>query len=131
MNNTNLNVPHNLTTHVLGYPRMGAQRQLKWALEDYWKGQVTQDQLLNEAANIRQNHWQIQLDAGLDFITAGDSALYDHVLNHSYMFGVVPERFAAAGSSWQWDTYFRMARGRSAQGDDFAAAEMTKWFDTN
>ena len=131
MNNINTNARHNISTHVLGYPRMGAQRQLKWALEDYWKGQLTQDQLLNEAANIRQSHWQIQLDAGLDFITAGDFALYDHVLNHSYMFGVVPERFASAESGWQWDTYFRMARGRSAQGDDCAACEMTKWFDTN
>ncbi|WP_283786225.1 5-methyltetrahydropteroyltriglutamate--homocysteine S-methyltransferase [Bermanella sp. WJH001] len=131
MNNINVNARHNISTHVLGYPRMGAQRQLKWALEDYWKGQLTQDQLLNEAANIRQSHWQIQLDAGLDFITAGDFALYDHVLNHSYMFGVVPERFASAESGWQWDTYFRMARGRSAQGDDCAACEMTKWFDTN
>ena len=131
MNNINTNARQNISTHVLGYPRMGAQRQLKWALEDYWKGQLTQDQLLNEAANIRQSHWQIQLDAGLDFITAGDFALYDHVLNHSYMFGVVPERFASAESGWQWDTYFRMARGRSAQGDDCAACEMTKWFDTN
>ena len=131
MNNINANARQNISTHVLGYPRMGAQRQLKWALEDYWKGQLTQDQLLNEAANIRQSHWQIQLDAGLDFITAGDFALYDHVLNHSYMFGVVPERFASAESGWQWDTYFRMARGRSAQGDDCAACEMTKWFDTN
>ena len=131
MNNINVNDRQNISTHVLGYPRMGAQRQLKWALEDYWKGQLTQDQLLNEAANIRQSHWQIQLDAGLDFITAGDFALYDHVLNHSYMFGVVPERFASAESGWQWDTYFRMARGRSAQGDDCAACEMTKWFDTN
>jgi 5-methyltetrahydropteroyltriglutamate--homocysteine methyltransferase len=121
----------NLTSHVLGYPRMGAQRQLKWALEDYWKGQLTQEQLLNEAASIRQQHWQVQLDAGLDFITAGDFALYDHVLNHSYLFGVVPERFAANESGWQWDTYFRMARGRSTQGDDCAACEMTKWFDTN
>ena len=131
MKNINVNARQNISTHVLGYPRMGAQRQLKWALEDYWKGQLTQDQLLNEAANIRQSHWQIQLDAGLDFITAGDFALYDHVLNHSYMFGVVPERFASAESGWQWDTYFRMARGRSAQGDDCAACEMTKWFDTN
>ncbi|MGR6874184.1 5-methyltetrahydropteroyltriglutamate--homocysteine S-methyltransferase [Pseudomonas sp. HK3] len=131
MNLTNKESGPNLTSHVLGYPRMGAQRQLKWALEDYWKGQLTQEQLLNEAADIRQSHWQIQLDAGLDFITAGDFALYDHVLNHSYLFGVVPERFAANESGWQWDTYFRMARGRSTQGDDCAACEMTKWFDTN
>ncbi len=120
-----------LTTHILGYPRMGPQRQLKWALEDYWKGQLSQEQLLNEAAAIRQQHWQTQLDAGLDFITAGDFALYDHVLNHSYLFGVVPKRFNVKESGWQWDTYFRMARGRSAQGDDCAACEMTKWFDTN
>ncbi len=131
MNLTNKESGPNLTSHVLGYPRMGAQRQLKWALEDYWKGQLTQEQLLNEAADIRQSHWKIQLDAGLDFITAGDFALYDHVLNHSYLFGVVPERFAANESGWQWDTYFRMARGRSTQGDDCAACEMTKWFDTN
>ncbi|MGB3667170.1 MAG: 5-methyltetrahydropteroyltriglutamate--homocysteine S-methyltransferase [Bermanella sp.] len=134
MNNINeslLNINDKTTTHILGYPRMGPQRQLKWALEDYWKGRISQSQLLNEAADIRQSHWQIQLDAGLDFITAGDFALYDHVLNHSYLFGVIPERFKPQKPDGQLDTYFRMARGRSAQGDDCAACEMTKWFDTN
>lgn len=120
------------TTHVLGYPRMGKQRELKWALEDYWRGGLSQEQLLTEAKDIRQQHWQVQLDAGLDWITAGDFALYDHVLNHSYMFSVVPDRFKVEQeSTWQWDTYFRMARGRSTQGEDGAACEMTKWFDTN
>ena len=134
MNKSNvlpINFSDKTTTHILGYPRMGPQRQLKWALEDYWKGQISQDQLLNEASDIRQSHWQIQLDAGLDFITAGDFALYDHVLNHSYLFGVIPERFKTQQPEGQWDTYFRMARGRSAQGDDCTACEMTKWFDTN
>lgn len=134
MNKPNIKSIHSgekLTTHILGYPRMGPQRQLKWALEDYWKGQLSQEQLLNEAADIRQQHWQTQLDAGLDFITAGDFALYDHVLNHSYLFGVVPKRFGEQEAGWHWDTYFRMARGRSTQGEDCAACEMTKWFDTN
>ncbi|GAA6134265.1 5-methyltetrahydropteroyltriglutamate--homocysteine S-methyltransferase [Oceaniserpentilla sp. 4NH20-0058] len=111
---------------------MGAQRQLKWALEGYWKGNLTQTELLEKAANVRQQHWQDQLDAGLDFITVGDFALYDHMLSHSYLFTVIPERFGAQQESdWQWDTYFRMARGRSAEGKDCAACEMTKWFDTN
>ncbi len=130
MNNTNKSFRP--TTHVLGYPRMGKQRELKWALEDYWREGLSQEQLLTEAKEIRQQHWQVQLDAGLDWITAGDFALYDHVLNHSYMFSVVPERFnVQQETTWQWDTYFRMARGRSTQGEDGAACEMTKWFDTN
>ena len=123
-----------INSHILGYPRMGAQRELKWALEDYWAGNITEAQLLNEGRALRDQHWQQQMEGGLDFITAGDFAYYDQVLNHSMLFGVIPERFKPEGTpdgGWDLDTYFAMARGRSVQGKDCAACEMTKWFDTN
>ncbi len=141
-----MNLPHseeaviNIKSHILGYPRVGAQRQLKWALEDYWAGNISQQQLVDEGKALRIKHWHEQLEAGLDFITTGDFAFYDQVLNHSCLLGVIPKRFTdiekdgdeeSAHEENQLDTYFRMARGRSISGKDRAACEMTKWFDTN
>lgn len=117
-----------MKSHILGYPRIGVQRELKWALEQYWAGQIDQPSLLQVGAELRQRHWQEQADAGLDFVSVGDFAWYDQVLNHSLMLGVIPQRF---GSGRDLDTYFRMARGRAPCGCDAAANDMTKWFDTN
>ena len=117
-----------MKSHILGYPRIGAQRELKWALEQYWAGQIDQASLLQVGAELRQRHWQAQADAGLDFVSVGDFAWYDQVLNHSLMLGVIPQRF---GRGRDLDTYFRMARGRAPCGCDAAANDMTKWFDTN
>ena len=126
MNNTNTKA------HILGFPRVGVNRELKWAQEDYWAGKITQSQLIHEGHELRKRHWQQQKDAGLDFITVGDFAWYDHVLNLSSYLGVVPKRFNhPEGMPVDLDTYFRMARGRSVKGKDAAACEMTKWFDTN
>ncbi|MDQ7059527.1 MAG: 5-methyltetrahydropteroyltriglutamate--homocysteine S-methyltransferase [Ghiorsea sp.] len=118
-------------THNLGFPRMGKQRSLKIALEQYWRGAMTQQQLLQTGENLRQNHWKLQRDAGMDVLPVGDFSYYDHVLDTSVMLGVIPERFAWDGGEVDLDTYFRMARGRAPTGDDVAACEMTKWFDTN
>ncbi len=124
-----------IKSHVLGYPRVGAQRQLKWALENYWAGNISQQQLVDEGKSLRVKHWQEQLEAGLDFITTGDFAFYDQVLNQSCLLGVIPKRFSDVEQDGNednaLDTYFRMARGRSISGKDSAACEMTKWFDTN
>jgi 5-methyltetrahydropteroyltriglutamate--homocysteine methyltransferase len=118
--------------HILGLPRIGAQRELKWALEDYWSKRITQSQLIDQANELKHKNWTAQIDAGLDFITVGDFAWYDHVLNMSSYLGVVPKRFNhKTGAPVDLDTYFRIARGRSVKGEDAPASDMTKWFDTN
>lgn len=117
--------------HNLGFPRMGANRELKFALESYWKGETDADNLLTIAYGLRQQHWNIQQQAGLDFVPVGDFALYDHVLNTSLMLGNIPPRFQQGQGASELDQYFRMARGRAPTGEPTFACEMTKWFDTN
>lgn len=136
MKNTNKEPSPNsyskIKSHILGYPRIGENRELKWALEDYWAGKITQQQLIHEGQSIKQQNWRAQIDAGLDFITVGDFAWYDQVLNMSAYFGVVPKRFDhASGAPVDLDTYFRVARGRAPTGKDAAASDMRKWFNTN
>ena len=125
-----------VTTHNLGFPRIGAKRELKFALESYWKGQSSRDELKALGAQLRQRHWQEQSD--LDLVPVGDFAFYDQVLDMSFTLGNLPER-AHEFHGDPLDNYFRVARGRSAQGAEehtgccggIAAGEMTKWFDTN
>lgn len=114
--------------HNLGFPRLGENRELKFALERYWHGEIDHAALQATAAELRQRHWQLQADNGLDFIPVGDFSYYDQILDTSVMLGVIPERFGAA---IDLDGYFRMARGRVSDGLSFRACEMTKWFDTN
>lgn len=120
-----------LTTHTLGYPRIGAQRELKKALEAYWAGELTREALEQTGKELRARHWQEQKNAGLDFVTVGDFAFYDQILNLSLAFGVIPPRFQTTPEQADLDTYFCMARGRAPTGTPAAACEMTKWFDTN
>lgn len=117
--------------HVLGFPRIGAARELKTALEGYWRGELAQAGLLDIGRELRRCHWQCQRDAGLDFVTVGDFSFYDHVLDTSALLGVVPPRFGWHGGALDLDTYFRMARGAAPSGEPAHACEMTKWFDTN
>ena len=126
--------------HTLGFPRIGADRELKKALESYWKGDLDQDALNRVGRQLRATHWQLQKDAGIDLLPVGDFAWYDQVLTHSLTFGVIPKRFdSARDASGQptLDTLFAMARGASANccGGDHGTAqyaqELTKWFDTN
>ena len=112
--------------HILGYPRIGAKRNLKFALESFWKGELSADALQGVAQALRADHWQKQQQAGLGFITAGDFSLYDHVLDHSVLFSAAPDRFGFSAVSNERD-YFALARGNASQ----PAMEMTKWFDTN
>jgi 5-methyltetrahydropteroyltriglutamate--homocysteine methyltransferase len=122
-------------SHILGYPRIGAQRELKKATEAYWKGACKRSELESIGRELRLRHWQAQQDAGLDFVSVGDFAFYDQVLNVSLALGAVPGRFNAAaevvGGEIDLDTAFRMARGRAPSGEPAAACEMTKYFDTN
>ncbi|SEA33683.1 5-methyltetrahydropteroyltriglutamate--homocysteine S-methyltransferase [Microbulbifer marinus] len=118
-------------THILGYPRIGAGRELKKAQEAYWRGEISQQELLAVGAEIRRGNWQAQRDAGLDLVTVGDFAWYDQVLNHTLLFGAVPARFRQGAADNKLDQYFRVARGRAPSGEPVAASAMTKWFDTN
>jgi 5-methyltetrahydropteroyltriglutamate--homocysteine methyltransferase len=126
----------NVITHNLGFPRIGARRELKFALESYWQGKTSKDQLTALAAELRHRHWAHQ--AALDFAPVGDFSFYDHILDLSFTLGNLPERVQGFHGD-TLDNYFRVARGRSAQGHEqhaeccggVAAGEMTKWFDTN
>lgn len=120
-------------THNLGFPRIGAKRELKFALESYWKGQSSREELQTLGKSLRQRHWRDQ--SGLDFVPVGDFSFYDQALDMSFTLGNLPER-ALGFHGDVLDNYFRVARGRSAEahGDccgGIAAGEMTKWFDTN
>jgi 5-methyltetrahydropteroyltriglutamate--homocysteine methyltransferase len=114
-------------THNLGFPRIGAQRELKRALEAYWSGNIDATQLQNVASNLRKAHWVLQREMGIDLIPAGDFALYDHMLNMTALLGAAPARFNPGNGESGLDLYFAMARGTANQ----PAMEMTKWFDTN
>ncbi|WP_445364853.1 5-methyltetrahydropteroyltriglutamate--homocysteine S-methyltransferase [Microbulbifer sp. ANSA003] len=118
-------------THILGYPRIGANRELKKAQEAYWRGDMPQQQLLQVGTDIRRSNWQAQSETGLSRVAVGDFAWYDQVLNHSLMFGVVGQRFKEGAADNKLDQYFRLARGRAQSGQPVAASAMTKWFDTN
>lgn len=120
-----------MQTHILGFPRIGAQRELKRALERYWSGALDRAGLTQVGCELRARHWRWQAAAGLDAVAVGDFSFYDQVLDHSAMLGVVPERFGWQGGALDLDTCFRMARGRAPMGADAPACEMTKWFDTN
>ena len=119
--------------HNLGFPRIGGDRELKKAVEAYWKGDISEDNLRQVGRELRAKHWQLQKEAGLDLVPVGDFAWYDQVLTHSLTFGVVPERFAKASEKPTLDTLFAMARGvvESSCCGGAHAQEMTKWFDTN
>ena len=118
--------------HSLGFPRIGADRELKKSLEAYWKGDLAEDALRRVGTELRAAHWQLQADAGIELLPVGDFAWYDQVLTHSLMFGVVPERFRPADGVPTLDTLFAMARGVTQHCcGGTQAQEMTKWFDTN
>ncbi|MBE3652513.1 5-methyltetrahydropteroyltriglutamate--homocysteine S-methyltransferase [Vibrio navarrensis] len=120
------------TTHILGYPRIGEKRELKFAQEKYWRGEIDQTELKKVGAHLRQQNWQVQKEAGLSYATAGDFAWYDHVLTTTLLLGHVPKRHRHGFPDL--DTLFRVGRGQS-QSDcgchGAAASDMTKWFNTN
>lgn len=113
-------------THVLGVPRIGPNRELKFAQEACWRGEIDEAALRAVASGIRQANWRRQHAAGLDFVTTGDFAFYDQMLNQVALLGCAPERFGF-GSRIALSEYFQLARGNAA----CHAMEMTKWFDTN
>jgi 5-methyltetrahydropteroyltriglutamate--homocysteine methyltransferase len=114
-------------TTSLGYPRIGRNRELKKATEGYWKGAVSESDLVAAARRIEGEAWQVQRAKGLDLVPVNDMSLYDHVLDTSCLFLAIPKRYGHGGDTVDLATYFAMARGRA----DAPAMEMTKWFDTN
>src|SRR5436305_1814174 len=112
---------------VHGFPRIGPNRELKFATEGYWRGDTSAEDLKRTASEIRRANWELMRDAGIDLIPSNDFSLYDQVLDAAALVGAVPERYGHRGGEVSLDTYFAMARGTS----DATAMEMTKWFDTN
>uniref|UniRef100_A0A1D1YK21 5-methyltetrahydropteroyltriglutamate--homocysteine S-methyltransferase n=1 Tax=Anthurium amnicola TaxID=1678845 RepID=A0A1D1YK21_9ARAE len=113
----------------LGFPRMGANRELKRLVENFWSGKVDEEALLSGSKKLREEHWLLQKNAGLDHIPSNDFSFYDQVVDHSYAFGVIPARYKNLNPGLE--TYFAMCRGLQKTGVDVPACEMKKWFDTN
>lgn len=124
-----------MLTQNLGYPRIGGQRQLKKACEQYWAGKMDLDDLNRVAHKIKDYNWQTQLEAGIDLIPCNDFSFYDQTLDMSLLLGVIPQRYSPVLSqikdNTEIDLYFAMARGYQKDGLDITAMEMTKWLDTN
>ena len=123
-----------IKSHNLGFPRIGAQRELKKATESYWSGKISYDELISEGKRIRLMNWRLQEEAGIDLIPSNDFSFYDHMLDMSCMLGAVPPRFEWERKTVDLDLYFRMARGMArltGQESGIPPMEMTKWFDTN
>jgi len=117
-----------ILNHTLGFPRIGLNRELKKAQENYWSGNLILKDFLLIGYELRKKNWQKQKESGINYIPVGDFAWYDHVLNTTMMLGNIPERHKNNSNSIDLDCLFRIARGSSP---DIPASEMTKWFNTN
>ncbi|KAJ8750024.1 hypothetical protein K2173_013939 [Erythroxylum novogranatense] len=116
-----------MASHIVGYPRMGPKRELKFALESFWDGKSSAEDLQKVAADIRSSIWKQMADAGTKFIPSNTFSYYDQILDATAMLGAVPSRYGWNGGEIGFDIYFSMARGNAS----VPAMEMTKWFDTN
>lgn len=115
---------------VIGYPRVGSKRELKFALEKYFRGEIPIEELIKTSKELRTYSWLVQKKAGIDFISSNDFSFYDNMLDTSFMLGVIPERYKKLCLS-KPDTYFAMARGYQSKNGDLTALPMKKWFNTN
>jgi len=119
-----------IRTNILGYPRVGANRELKKAEEAYWAGKISKQELLETAAQIRKGNWQMQKNSGIDLIPCNDFSFYDQMLDLSLCVGAIPGRYNNLKKE-RLELYFAMAHGFQKDDIDVTAMEMTKWFDTN
>ncbi len=119
-----------MKTSVIGFPRVGTLRELKFASEKYFRKEIIQDELLQVAKGLRKTHWETQKNAGMDYISSNDFSFYDMTLDTAVLLGIVPERYRRLGLS-PLDTYFAMARGYQGESGDVKALAMKKWFNTN
>ncbi len=122
--------PSKLKTQVLGYPRIGAHRELKKACEAFWKGRITEQELQDTGRQIRRTNWLVQKDKGIDLIPSNDFSFYDQVLDMCLMMNAIPQRYEDLKDQ-KTTLYFAMAHGLQKSGEDVIAMEMTKWWDTN
>ncbi|XP_020086316.1 5-methyltetrahydropteroyltriglutamate--homocysteine methyltransferase 2-like isoform X2 [Ananas comosus] len=116
-----------MASHIVGYPRIGPKRELKFALESFWDGKSSAEDLQHVAADLRCSIWKQMASAGIKYIPSNTFSYYDQVLDTTAMLGAVPERYLFPGGEIEFDTYFSMVRGNAS----VPAMEMTKWFDTN
>ena len=119
-----------MQTSVIGFPRIGTLRQLKFASEKYFRGEISSQELLDTAKNLRKIHWTTQKNEGIDFIPSNDFSFYDTLLDTAAALGIVPRRYKELNLSGL-DTYFAMARGYQGESGDVKALAMKKWFNTN
>ncbi|CAH0417737.1 5-methyltetrahydropteroyltriglutamate--homocysteine S-methyltransferase [Periweissella ghanensis] len=119
-----------MTTTVVGFPRIGEHRELKRITEKYWKNNATQTELLEAATAIKEKHWDIQAQAGIDFVSAGDFSFFDNVLDTAYLLNIIPNRYRELDLD-DLDQYFALARGYQEGEKSVKALPMKKWFNTN
>lgn len=119
-----------MQTSVIGFPRIGTLRELKFAEERYFKQEIDQAELLETVKDLRKTHWQTQKNAGIDFISCNDFSFYDTLLDTAQLLNIVPKRYKDLKLS-ELDTYFSMARGYQGTSGDVKALAMKKWFNTN
>ena len=118
-------------TSVSGFPRIGGDRELKKAIEGYWKGKHSLDQVRATAKELRERHWRLQAEAGIDLIPSNDFSYYDQVLDTAILLNVIPQRYDRLAFENPEDTLFAMARGYQGPKGDVTALPMKKWFTTN
>lgn len=121
---------YNMQTSVIGFPRVGSLRELKFATEKYFRNEITQEELQETAKEIRTSQWKLQKESGVDYISSNDFSFYDCTLDTAVLFNIVPKRYKELGLS-VLDTYFAMARGYQGEKGDVKALAMKKWFNTN
>lgn len=119
-----------MKTSVIGFPRIGALRELKFASEKYFRKEISEEQLKETAKELRKTHWNMQKNAGIDFISSNDFSFYDTVLDTTVLLNIIPKRYKELDLS-EIDTYFAMARGYQGEHGDVKALAMKKWFNTN
>ena len=119
-----------MKTSVIGFPRIGTLRELKFTSEKYFKKEIPAEELLETAKQLRSVHWNTQKAAGIDFISSKDFSFYDMVLDTAALLGIVPKRYQDLQLS-ELETYFAMARGYQGEHGDVKALAMKKWFNTN
>lgn len=119
-----------MKTAVVGYPRIGTLRELKFALEKYFKDEISAEELTDTAKELKKLHWLTQKEAGIDYITSNDFSYYDIVLDTAHLLNIIPERYGELNVS-ELDRYLAMARGYQGDKGDVKALAMKKWFNTN
>ena len=119
-----------MQTSVIGFPRVGTLRELKFASEKYFKKEITAEELLQTGKELRKTHWNTQKNAGIDYISCNDFSYYDMMLDTAVLFNIIPERYKELNLP-ELDTYFAMARGYQGDSGDVKALAMKKWFNTN